>query len=268
MEMLSYAFMQRAFIVGILLAIAIPMIGTVIVLRRLSMMGDALSHVSLSGVTLGLLMGVNPILVSMIFCVVGALGIEYFRKKIPAYSELAIALMMSIGIGLAGLLSGFVDSAASFTSFLFGSIVAISDFEFYLVICVAGIVFFASCLLYKELFYVAIDEEMAKLAGVPVSWINFLLTVLTAITISIAARTVGVLIVSSLLVLPVVCAMQLAKSYKQTIVFAMGFAVFFVTLGLTGSYYLGIKPGGAIVLLATMVLLFIFIMKSFVSRSS
>lgn len=129
--------MRRAFIVGILLAAVIPCIGLVIVCKRLSMIGDALSHTSLAGVAAGLILGLNPVLTAAAASVVTAIGIEAIRRKIPRFSEMSIAVIMSAGIGLAGVLSGFVKNAANFNSFLFGSIVAISNGELYLVIAVS-----------------------------------------------------------------------------------------------------------------------------------
>jgi zinc transport system permease protein len=122
-EMLQYGFMQRAFITGILLAVITPLIGITIVLKRMSMIGDALSHASLAGVALGLLLGINPILGAMGICLFAALGVEAIRRKIPRYSEMAICIIMSTGIGLAGVLSGFVKNGTNFNSFLFGSII-------------------------------------------------------------------------------------------------------------------------------------------------
>ncbi len=247
-ELLQYDFMRRAFLVGILLAVVVPCIGVVIVLKRLSMIGDALSHTSLAGVAAGLVLGINPVLGAVVTCILAALGIEAIRKKIPKYAEIAIAVVMSAGIGLAGVLSGLVKSSANFNSFLFGSIVAISDFELVLVIGVCVAVLAECILLYKELFYITFDEQFAKLAGVPVRLINFIFTILTAAAVSVAARTVGALVVSSLMVVPVVCAIQLAKSYKQTVVFSVLFAVLFTISGLCISFYAGLKPGGTIVL--------------------
>ena len=175
MEILEYDFMRRAFIVGILLAIIIPCIGIVVVLKRLSMISDALSHSSLAGVAAGLILGINPIVGAVITCVVSALSIEVIRKKIPRYSEMSIAIVMSAGIGLAGVLSGFVKSAANFNSFLFGSIVAITDFELYLVVGISATVLALFILLYRELFYVAFDEQGARLAGIPVQTVNFII---------------------------------------------------------------------------------------------
>ena len=152
MEMFEYAFMQRAFIVGVLLALIIPLIGVTVVLRRLSMLGDALSHTSLAGVAAGLLLNVNPVFGASVFCVGAAFGIEGIRRRFPRYAELSISVMLSAGVGLAGVLSGFTKNAANFNSFLFGSIVAISDAELYSVAAVSLLVLLASVLLYKELF--------------------------------------------------------------------------------------------------------------------
>lgn len=251
MGIFAYGFMARAFAVGLMLAVIIPCIGMIVVTKRLSMIGDALAHSSLAGVALGLALGLNPVLGAMVLCVLAALAIEGIRKKIPKYSEMAIAIVMSAGVGLAGLFSGFIKSsagAANFNSFLFGSIVAISDMELVVVSVVSLCVMATFILLYKELFFVAFDERVAALAGVPVRAVNFVFTILTAVTVSIASRTVGALIVSSMMVVPIACAMQLAGSFKQTTVFAVIFAVAFTTAGLFASYYFRLKPGGAIVL--------------------
>ena len=261
MEIFKYAFMQRAFIVGILLAAIIPCIGLVIVCKRLSMIGDALSHTSLAGVAAGLLLGLNPVLTAAAACVVAAIWIEAIRRKIPRFSEMSIAIIMSAGIGLAGVLSGFIKNAANFNSFLFGSIVAISNGELYLVIAVSMAVLLMFLLMYKELFYVSLDEQSARLAGVPVKAVNFLFTVLIAVTVSVAARTVGALIVSSMMVVPVACAMQFGTSYRQTLILAVVLDILFMITGLFAAYYLGLKPGGTIVLVGVLVLILVFVGK-------
>ena len=247
MEIFNYGFMQRAFVVGILLAAVIPCIGIVIVFKRLSMIGDALSHTSLAGVAAGLILGINPVAAAAIACITASLGIELIRRKLPRYSEMSIAIIMSAGVGLAGVLSGFVKNAANFNSFLFGSIVAIS-----------AAVLLMFLLLYKELFYVSLDEQSARLAGVPVRTVNFLFTFLIAVTVSVAARTVGALIVSSMMVGPVACAMQFGKNYRQTVLWAVGLDVTFMITGLFAAYYLGLKPGGTIVLVGVIFLLLVF----------
>ena len=255
LDMFQYAFMQKAFLVGILLAVIIPLIGVIVVLKRLSMVGDALSHTSLAGVALGLILGINPIIGAIVVCIFAAFSIEQIRKKFPRYAEISISIIMSVGIGLASILSGFIEDGAAFNSFLFGSIVAITDTEVTLVLLVTVIVVTVFLLLYKELMFITFDEQGAVLAGVPVGKINFVVTLLTAITVSVAARSVGALMVSSLMVIPVACAMQIANSYKKTVIYSVLFAIGFTVVGLVLSYYFNLKPGGTIVLTGVVVLI-------------
>lgn len=267
MDIFNYAFMQRAFIVGILLAAVIPCIGIVIVLKRLSMIGDALSHTSLAGVAAGLVLGMNPVAAAVAACLIASLGIEWIRRKLPRFSEISIAIVMSAGIGLAGVLSGFVKNSANFNSFLFGSIVAISDTELELVVVVSAAVLLMFLLLYKELFYVSLDEQSARLAGVPVRAVNFIFTILIAVTVSVAARTVGALIVSSMMVVPVACAMQFGKNYRQTLFYAVALDVIFMVIGLFAAYYLGLKPGGTIVLVGVIFLILVLAGKKLLGKN-
>lgn len=266
MSILQYSFMQRAFLVGILLAVITPCIGMTIVLRQMSMIGDALSHASLAGVAIGLLLGINPVVGAMAVCVAATLGIEGIRKKLPRYSEISIAVIMSAGIGLAGVLSGFVPNNANFSSFLFGSIVSISTQEMVLVCVVSVLVLLAVFLLYKELFYLGFDENAARISGVPVKKVNIVFMILTAFTVSVASRTVGTLIVSSMLAVPVACGMQMAKSYRNVLFCAIGVAVATTVTGLTISYYVGLKPGGTIVLLEVIWFVLVIVGKSLLGK--
>lgn len=260
--MFEYLFMQRSFVVGIVLAIVIPCIGIFVVLRRLSMIGDALSHTSLAGVAAGLILGINPVLGALVACLVAAFGIEAIRKRMPHFGEVSIAVVASAGIGLAAVLSSFVGNSANFNSFLFGSIVAISNVEMLTVVLIGGVVFSIFILLYKEFFSVAFNERGARLSGVPVEVVNTIFTILTAVTVAIASRTVGALIVSSLMVVPVVCAMQSARSFRQTVVYAILSAVCFTAIGLTLSFYMNVRPGGAIVLVGVLWLVILLGAKS------
>ncbi|MBP7176420.1 MAG: metal ABC transporter permease [Thermoclostridium sp.] len=267
LEIFRYDFMINAFIVGILIAMIIPCIGVIVVLKRLSTIGDALSHSSLAGVAAGLIAGINPILGAVVFAVVAALGIERIRKSIPKYGEIATAVITSVGVGLAAILSGFVKSA-NFNSFLFGSLVAISPFELYLVIGLSIVVIALFVFLFKALFYITFDEESAKLAGIPVKLVGTVFTILTAVAISISARVVGALVVSSMMVLPVAAAMQIAKSYKQTVWCSVLFSVLFVVTGLFLSYYLDLKPGGTIVITGVITLVVTLSVKALKGRAS
>lgn len=260
MEIFQYDFMRRAFLAAAMIAVIAPCIGAPIVLKRLSSIGDATSHSALAGIALGLVFGINPILSAVIFSILAVLGIEALRKVFKFYGEIATVVVMSAGIGLTAVLSGFITNGSSnLNSFLFGSIVAISDFEMYLTIGLGIAVIAVSALLYKELFFVTFDEEAARLSGVPVGTINFIIMTLTAITVSVASRVVGALMISSLLVIPVAAAMTIARSYKQTMVLSIIFAEIFTLAGLFISYYLDLRPGGTIVLLGVIFLIIIML---------
>ncbi len=261
LEIFSYDFMVKAFLAGIVIAVMISCIGVVVVLKRLSAIGDALSHMSLAGVASGLVFNLNPVFSAVVFCVIAALGIEKIRKSIPKYGEISTAVVTSVGVGLAGILSGFVKSA-NFNSFLFGSLVAVSSFELYLVVGLAIMVITVFLVLFRALFYMAFDEESAKLSGIPVKLVDLVFTLLTAVAVSISARVVGVLVVSSMMVLPVAVSMQLAKSYRHTVMLSVLFSVLFVITGLFLSYYLDLKPGGTIVITGVATLVVVLSIKS------
>lgn len=257
MEIFTLAFMQRAIIVAVFISIITPLIGNVIVFKRLSTIGDALSHSCLAGVAIGLCFSLSPVAVAMVFSLLAALTIEYIRRSFPNYAEIATAIVLSFGVGVAAVFSGFVKNSASFNSFLFGSIVAISNLELVMVIILSIVVIVTMLLLYRELFYITFDEEGAALSGVKVKSVNLVFTMLTAIVVSIAARTVGSLVISSLMIIPVACAMLVSKSYKQNMILSVIFALIFTVAGLVLTAFYDLKPGGTIVLIGIAVLLVI-----------
>lgn len=251
--------MQRAIIVAVFISIITPLIGNIIVLKRLSTIGDALSHACLAGVSIGLCFSLSPVIVAIIFSLLSAITIEYIRRCFPNYSEIATAIVLSFGVGVAAVFSGFVKNSANFNSFLFGSIVAISTFELITVILLSIIVIATLLILYRELFYISFDEESAELSGVKVKTVNLIFTMLTAIVVSIAARTVGSLVISSLMIIPVACSMLISKSYKQNLILSVFFALIFTIAGLIITAFYDLKPGGTIVLIGIAVLLVIVI---------
>ena len=264
--MFAYAFMQRAFVAGIVLGLAVPLVGVFIVMRRLSMIGDALSHTSLAGVAAGLIAGINPVLGASIAAVSAAACVEVIRRRFEAHAELAIAIVMATGVGLAGVLSGFVPNAASFSSFLFGSIVTVSDAELWGVVGV-GVAVVASCwALRRQLLLVTLDERGARLYGVRTGAVNALFTLLCALVVSIASRTVGALIVSAMMVVPVACALVVARSWRALVAIACVVGVVSSAAGLAASFYLGLKPGGSIVLVSVAVLALLAAGKRLTSR--
>lgn len=258
LEILQYGFMQRALLAGVIIGALCPLIGIFIVLRRMSLIGDSLSHVALAGVAAGILAGVYPLSMSLVFSVIAALAIEKLRKSYGEYAELSIAIILSAGIGLAVVL---ISLAKSFTidlfGYLFGSITTVLPKDL-LIISILGIFIIITIkLVYKELFYIAFDEISAKLAGVPVRYINLLFIILIASTITLSMRIVGILLVSSLMVIPVATSLQVAKSFKHATILSIIFAEIAVISGIFLSYYLELASGGTIVIISVIILLIV-----------
>lgn len=255
--MLEFAFMRRSFAIGIMLAIIIPMIGIIMINRKTSMIGDALSHSSLAGIGLGLIFGINPLWTSLLICIISSFAIEILRKKFPKYGDMATAIVMSTGIAIASILSDFTPGGTSFESFMFGSITTVSQEDVYIVLFVFLIVAISSLYLYYGLLYTSINPVLARLAGVNTRAINIFFTLLTAVTVAISAKTVGALMITSLMTIPVASAMVYTKSYKKMYINSIILSVIFMILGISVSYHFGIKPGGAIVIIAVVSFLII-----------
>lgn len=261
-DIFTYPFMIKAFAVAFMISLCAPCIGLPIVLKRFSAIGDATSHSALGGIAFGLLIGINPIVGAVVFSIAAVLTIEKLRKSFGAYQEIATVVIMSAGIGLTAVLSAFIkNGSANINSFMFGSIVAISDFELWLSLVLTSLVLILTLLLYKENFAIAFDEESAGLCGIPVRAINFVMMLLTAIVVSVASRIVGALMISSLLVIPVATSMLISKSYKQTLILSIVISEFITLLGLYISFYMNLRPGGTIVLLGVIVLIITSIFK-------
>ncbi|WP_257158703.1 metal ABC transporter permease [Corynebacterium cystitidis] len=247
---LEFEFVRRTFLVGLMLAVAIPLIGVVMVNRRTSMMSDALSHTSLAGVAIGLIAGFNPVIGAMIAAVIGAFMIEIIRRKWPQYGDLATAVTLSAGLGLAVVLSDLAPSGRSFESYLFGSITAVTSLDVVLTTIVFVLVVAASVVFYGGYLDVSVDPTLARLSGTNVGLINSIFTVLSAVTVALASKVVGALLVVSLMVLPVATALILCRSYLQAMAVSVLLGVIHMTVGLTVSYTIDVRPGGSIVMSA------------------
>lgn len=259
--MLSYGFMQNAFIVSIFIAILAPSIGIFLVLRRYSMIGDTLSHASLAGVTIGLVSGQNPILGAFVFTALAGALIEFLRGYFKKNTDLilSIVLALSVGIAITIISSGHLHVNAD--SFLFGSVLTVTVFDTVMVAVLSVLSVVTLILLYHQLVYIAYDEEAARIAGVRVRLLNYIFSVLVASAISVTIRIVGVLVISSMIALPVASALQLEKGFKVTLVFSVVFSVVDIMLGLILSYYLGVAPGGFTALVSVAVLLVVILVK-------
>lgn len=250
--MFQFEFMRRAFMVGAMLAVMIPMIGVIMVNRKTSMVGDALSHSSLAGVGLGLILGFDPVLGAVAICIVAAFSIEHIRKRFPQYGDMATAVIMSFGLGLAAILSDFAPGGNTFEAYLFGSISSVQERDVIAVSIVFVLVVAASIILYSGLLAISVDPQLARLSGVKLRVVNGIFTLLAAVTIAMATKIVGALLVASLIVLPVATALMIARSYRQAYLISVLLGLLYMLAGITTSYYRDIKPGGAIVLFALL----------------
>ena len=250
--MLEFAFMRKALLAGLLLSIMIPMIGVVMVNRKTSMVGDALSHTALAGVGMGLILGFDPLVGSAIVCVIAAFLIEVIRKKFPQYGDMATAVIMSTGLGIAAILSDFAPGGNSFESYLFGSISSVTSMDVVNISLVFVAILCASIAAYSGLLAISIDPNLARMSGVKVKAMNAAPTSLSAITIALAVKIVGALMVTSLVVLPVATSLIVARSYKSAYLLTIGLGVTYMMVGIILSFYLDIKPGGAIVVNAVL----------------
>ncbi|GIP58053.1 metal ABC transporter permease [Paenibacillus sp. FSL W8-0186] len=247
MEILTAEFFQRALIGGLLIGITAPLIGIFLVLRRLSMIGDTLAHVTIAGVALGFLIHANPIWVGLAFAVLASFAIEKLRKAYKAYAELSIAIIMSGGVALASLF--FTLGIGYNTDVLFGSIYTLSREDLYIVGAVTLVVIAVVALFFKEFFLLTFEEDAAAVSGLPVKLFNLLITVLTALVISTAIKIVGALLVSALITIPAACSLLIARSFKSSVIFSVIIAEIAVVIGLVMAGIWNLAPGATIVLL-------------------
>lgn len=259
LEVFEYAFMQHAFLAGIMVACICPVIGMFLVVRRLALIGDGLGHISFAGVAAGWLLGVYPVYTAALFAVCGGIGIEILRQKQRYYIDMVLAVVFYTGIALAVVFTSMVrSSGTNLLSYLFGSIVTVTAQDVTMIYGLGGVILMVIVLLYKQLLYVACDEDAARVNGLRVSFHNLLLVVLTAVTVSIAMRVVGILLVSALMIVPVAASLQLGRGFAGTMGWAVFFAEVSVIAGLYVSFYLNFAPGGSIVLTAVSLFLLVF----------
>jgi len=261
-EIFQYGFIVRAFIAGVIIACIAPMVGTFLVVRRYSLLADTLAHVALAGVAIGLIFQGQPIIISVIFTVLASIGIEYLRKSGKFFAESVLAIFLSGSLALAVVLISIADGFnVDLFSYLFGSITTVSASDIVVISILGAVVFFSVLFMYKYLFFISFDEEVARVRGIRVSALNFALVVMAAVTIAISMRIVGVLLIGALMVIPVLTAMQFARSFKQTFVYAIFVSLLAVVFGIYFSYYLDLATGGTIVVTAIFLFLVSLVLK-------
>jgi len=251
-EMLQYDFMQRALIAAVLVGITAPAVGIYLVQRRQALMGDGIGHVALTGVGLGFLFQTSPIWMAVLVCVVGAIVMELVRSRGNQRGDIALAMLFYGGMACGKLLVSMSAQAGSgsLESYLWGSILTVSPADLTVIAILAAVVIAVTLGLRRQLFAICQDEEFARVTGVPVRLLNLMLAVMAAVTVTVAMRVVGLLLVSALMVVPVAAAQQLTRSFAATQAAAIGLGVTVAVLGVGGSYQADIPSGPAIVLLA------------------
>lgn len=261
-EILQYDFMVRALIAGLLVAVTVPVMGSFLVARRYSLIADSLAHVSLAGIGAGLLLGVAPVLVAVPLTALGAILLEWLRQNHRLSGEIGLAILMSGGLALAIVFANLARGAnVDFASYLFGSITTTTTSDVLVLAAGALIVLAVVAGNYQGLLHMAFDEASARIAGYRVRLLNYLLAAMTAVMVVLSLRIVGGLLISALLVIPVVIASQLTKSFLQTIFVAVAAAILAALIGLIIAFYAGIAAGGAIVLTAITLLILAMIWK-------
>ncbi|TDX52885.1 metal ABC transporter permease [Orenia marismortui] len=255
LDIFTYSFMQRAFIVGNIIAVICPLIGVFLVLKRLSLIGNTLSHVALTGVAIGMILGLYPIYTALFVSVLAAFGIEKLRKNYKDYAELSLSIILATGLGLATILISLSNNSSGIFSYLFGSISMVTEQDVLTVIPLAMVIIGIILYFYYGFFFLAFNERDAKLAGVPVKGLNILFMVLVSIAVSLSMRIIGGLLVSSLITLPVATSLQLAKSFKETIIYSVIFSLLAVNTGLFISFYYDLASGGTIIIASVIYLI-------------
>lgn len=255
-QIFHYSFIIRGLEAGILIALIAPLIGIFLVLRRYSLIADTLAHVSLAGVAIGLLLKINPLITALLASTVSSVAIDRLRVGKKVYGESALSIFLSGSLALAIVLIGLAHGFnVDLFSYLFGSIVTVKQSDIYFIFGLSVLIVAILTAFFKELVYISFDEEAATVSGIPVKFLNTLFIVLAAATIAIAIPIIGILLISALLVLPVVTALQLKQSFRLTLFWAEIISVVSVLSGILSSFYLNTSSGGMIVL----IMLFIFV---------
>jgi len=253
-----YQFIQRAFVAGCFIAVLCSTLGVFLVLRRLSLIGDGLAHVTFGSIAVGLMLRMEPMYTAIPLVMLSSLGILRLMEKARVYGDTAIGIISSLGIAagiiLVSLSGGFnVD----LFSYLFGSILSVSNAEVITSVVLSIAVILTVFLFYHELVSITFDEECAKISGIKTRRLNAILILLTSLTVVLAMKVVGIMLVSAMLILPATAALQVAKSFKMSIVIAAAIAVFSVISGIWISFAADLPTGGTIIILNFIILMLI-----------
>ncbi len=269
MGIFQYDFMVLGLLAAVFVGLAAPVVGTFIVQRRLALLGDGIGHIALTGVALGFLTGTAPVLTAVVVATLGAVAIEMVRARGRTSGDVALALLFYGGIA-GGVLLIYLSpgqSNSTLTSYLFGSISTVAAQDVWVIGGLAAAVLGVVAIFGRELFVLCQDEEVARASGLPVRFLSLLLAVTAALTVVIAMRVVGLLLVSALMVVPVATSQQIMRSFRGTMVLATALGVVATVGGLTSAFYIDVPPGSAIVLIALAGFVLSLAIGRFVRRS-
>lgn len=266
-ELLSYDFMRQALVAALLVGIAAPLVGVFLVQRRMSLIGDGMGHVALAGVAVGVLTGAAPVLTALVAAVAAAVAVELIRTRGRTSGDVALAVMFYGGIaaGVVIIAKSAAGTPANLTAYLFGAITTASAADLWVFAGLAVVVLLTTWVLRPRLFAVAQDEEYARATGLPVTQLNIVLAILTAVTVVVSMRVVGLLLISALMIIPNATGQLLGSSFRNSLRWAVLVGVLSSVGGVVSSYYLETPSGGTIVLLA--IALFILVTVSAVVRA-
>lgn len=266
MEIFQYDFMVRALIAASIVGLICPLMGMFIVLRKLSLIGDSLSHIALSGIAASTIFNGNPIIGSLIASSLAAIIIDRLRSSLKEYADLSIAIIMALGVGISGILMSASNVNFDLFSFMYGSIATVTKEDITIIMITAIIVLLFINLFFKELVYITFDEESAKLSNIPVKMINIIFMILVAASITMTLRIVGVLLVSSLIAIPVATSLRVAKSFKQSIFYSILFGEISILSGVILSFYMDVAPGAIIVIVSILQLMLVSLYKAKIDK--
>ena len=262
-EALSYGFMQKALIAGIAVGLICSFMGTFLVLRRYSLFGDGIAHVAFGGISVGLFLGVFPLWTAFIVSIFGGLGLQKLRQstKISGDSAVAVVLVSGLAVGVI-LVSASGGFSVDLFSFLFGSILLISNEDTIMILGISAGIIATLTIMQKQFLHLTFNEEQAKLVGLRTTLLNYAFVVFASITVVTSMRLVGILLISALIVIPNISAMMFGKGFKKTVIISMIISVISVVSGILVSYFLNVAPSGTIVVIAVGILVGTLILKS------
>lgn len=259
-EFLSYGFVQRGLMAGSLVAVICALLGVFLVLKRLSLIGDGLSHVCLTGVALGLLTQTSPVYMSLPVVLAASLGVLKIMEKIKIYGDAAIGIVSAAGLALGILITAIAGGFnADLFGFLFGSILTVGKTEVFLCAVVLAALLLFLLFFYRDLLAASFDEAFARTRGIKVSRLNATLIIFTSMAVVLAFKVVGIFLISALIILPPVSALMLAKTFKQVLVFSCVLGLLSVWIGVYLSFVFNIPSGATIILINLLFLAVSFV---------